>query len=316
MASVTGHDLIVKLTGKTLPASPRVYGIYQNGDKCLYFFQNLPASFRTLDQQLHNINVIAPQLVRAVISKAASIFKVIERYGFVYMDFSSKNIMLDGKTGTVAIIDIDSSSPATLLRIKKPDNEGQIEFWGLWIHVLSSRVPVRPENAQKSVLLSFAAVWSRAIALRGRGTKVDIHSALTLVHNPGYERQRPLWDALMSKNRSGFLKYFGLAVKTSPAYVQWQGVFNKLLRGVDVTWDEIIKAVDVLLSAIIEKKAQQVKPKVKRVNTPVKRKGKAITMPKWGVIAQAEAEDMQRLISGNDLLTRLWQNNYSKFKIT
>jgi hypothetical protein len=157
-AAVTGHNLLVKLTGRTLPASPRVYGIYQNGDTCLYFFQNLPASFRTLDEQLDNINVITPQLVRGVITKASGIFKVIERCGFVYIDFCAKNIMLDRESGGLAIIDIDSSWPATFLRNKKPDNQGQIEFWGLWNHTLSACIPVRVENAQKSVLLSFAAV--------------------------------------------------------------------------------------------------------------------------------------------------------------
>jgi hypothetical protein len=313
-AAVTGHNLLVKLTGRTLPASPRVYGIYQNGDKCLYFFQNLPASFRTLDEQLDNINVITPQLVRGVITKASGIFKVIERCGFVYIDFCAKNIMLDRESGGLAIIDIDSSWPATFLRNKKPDNQGQIEFWGLWNHTLSACIPVRVENAQKSVLLSFAAVWSRAIALKRRGTQVDVHSALTFVHNPSYERQRPLWDALLSKNQKGFLDYFIRGIKALPVYVKWQDVFTKLFRGLNIAWEDIIKATDVLLSAIVEKKTQQASPRVKRVHTQGKRQSNKPTSLKLSVIAQAEAEDMQRL-SGNDFLTRLWQNNYSKFKI-
>lgn len=293
----TGHNLLVKLIGKTLPASPRVYGFDQNGRKCIYFFQDLPGRFKTLDEELEDITIIAPEIVRGVISKASGLFKVIERNGFVYIDFCAKNIMLDRKSGSIAVIDIDSSWPVTLLRTKKPDNEGQIEFWGVWNHVLCSGVSVRLENAPKSVLLSFAAVWSRAIALKSRGTKRDIHSALTLVHNPSYERQLPLWVALGAKNREGFLEYFGLGIKAAPAYMQWQGLFNKLLRGGDIAWDEIIKATDILLSAISEKKTQQVRPKVKRVYTPVKGKGKVATTPHSSVIAQAEAKDFQRLIS-------------------
>jgi hypothetical protein len=137
-----------------------------------------------------------------------------------------------------------------VLKPEKLKAKGQEEFWGLWNQHLSKTRPVRVENAQKSVVLSFTALWCRARALKYSVGGAAL-TALKLVHNPSYEAQRPLWEALNSQNREGVLEYFGLReVNASAVYAQWQALFNTLRRGQEVAWQEIVSATQNLVTVV------------------------------------------------------------------
>lgn len=71
------------------------------------------------------------------------------------------------------------------------------------------------------------------------------------MHNPSYEAQRPLWEALNSQNKERFLDYFGLkGVNASAVYAQWQAVVNTLKRGKEVVWQDIVSATQNLVTVV------------------------------------------------------------------
>jgi hypothetical protein len=246
----------MKLTGRALPFSPTFFGYkeierHRKPRSHIYFFENLAPGFATLESELNNSALICSQTISDVVRKAASLFRTIYRFGFVYPDFGAKNIMIDRRTQEIAIIDVDSCVPAeVLLKPEKSKMAWQEEYWGLWSQHLTKTKPVRVENAQKSVILSFAALWCRALALKYSAGGAAL-TALKLVHNPSYQAQRPLWEALSAQNKAGFLQYFGLrGVDAANVYTQWQAVFNAFLRGQEVAWQDIVRATENLVREV------------------------------------------------------------------
>src|SRR5512132_1090335 len=97
------------------------------------------------------------------------------------MSISTNNIMLN-HSKRITIIDIDSSWPITRLQTEEPKNDKvAAELWELWNNYINKRAPRKLVNAQKTVVLSFAAVWSRAIVLKHRPPQYDPHAALKLI---------------------------------------------------------------------------------------------------------------------------------------
>ena len=92
--------------------------------------------FGTLESELNNSTIICPGIIKDVARNAASLFRTIYRFGFVYPDFCAKNIMVERETRAIAIIDIDSCVPVEmLLKPEKLKAGGQEEFWGLGISI-------------------------------------------------------------------------------------------------------------------------------------------------------------------------------------
>lgn len=151
---VSGHDLLMKLTGRALPFSPTFLGYVESKPGShVYFFENLAPGFATLESELNSSAIICLRIITDIVCKAASLFRTIYRFGFVYTDFCAKNIMIERKTQELAIIDIDSCVPMeVLLKPERLKAGGQEEFWGLWNQHLSKSRPLRVENAQKSVV--------------------------------------------------------------------------------------------------------------------------------------------------------------------
>jgi hypothetical protein len=97
-APVSGHDLLMKLTGRALPFSPAFLGYLESKrGRHVYFFENLAPGFATLESRL-NSAIICPRIIKDVVHKAASLFRTIYRFGFVYTDFCTKNIMIERET--------------------------------------------------------------------------------------------------------------------------------------------------------------------------------------------------------------------------
>jgi hypothetical protein len=260
------HHLLAGIVGREVTGMPEVFGYSRDGDACVYFFQNSPATYRLLEEEIKQkgVDSISSQIIRTIVKQAADTFKCIAEHGYVYIDFCAKNIMIDHRNRRVILIDIDSSWPMSLLKKKgKPDRQVQVEFWGLWNEDIGSIVPINVENAPKTLVLSFAAVWSRALILGDRKTNADDLTALKLVHNPSINYQRPLWKALRNKSSHEFMEYCHLkGTLGETVYEQWQDMFGVLRSGRELPWHAVISATDNLLSAIEGAQAQSTGPPV------------------------------------------------------
>lgn len=248
-----GHGLLLQSIGRKIAGTPQVLGHASYGRSHFYFFENLHPSFVLLDKQLAaGADVIAPEVVRAIVVQAAQTFAAIARHGYVYIDFCTKNIMRDATSGRISIIDMDSAWAAARLRTEAPSAGAGIEFWGLWNEVLRYATQCKTANAPKSVVLSFAAVWARATMLIQSSQKKGKIPALNLVLNPNFDRQqRALWTALREQNRPIFIEYFGLnEPEGARVYAQWQRMLEDMEHGRELPWREVVSASDNLLRAI------------------------------------------------------------------
>lgn len=276
--SLTGqapaHDLLRSVVGKTLPGTAKVFGYEERGRECFYFFENLP--YDVLRHHVSGANIsgiIRPKLVLRIVNLAARLFTFFYREGYIYVDFCIKNIMYDFASHQAFIIDIDSAWKTGDFRERKtPSAPLAVELWGLWNGEISKALPLRIWNAQKTVVLSFAAVWARAVALLHH-TKPDRDAAVALVLSPGYAKQRELWEALKNNNRQGFSEYFCLSEnKGAAVYGQWQRIFRDFQGGREVAWQEIVSATERVLLAIsgIYKPERRLKAHVPLVAKPLR----------------------------------------------
>lgn len=287
------HHLLVNLVGHGVRGTPKVYGHAQEGREYFYFFQNLPTDYCLLEEEIkrRGVRLIRQQLIRAVVKQAVETFKAMGQYGYVYIDFCARNIMLHYRSRRIVIIDIDSAWPVMLLEKKgRPDHRVQVEFWGLWNEEICKVVPINVNNAPKTVVVSFAGVWSRALMWVKRKTQSDERAAINLVLNPSSDYQRPLWKALKEENRQEFIEYFQLRGTQGEAiYMQWQFMFDGLRSRRELPWQDVISATDNLLSAIEGdgkprgKPSQQPSPVGTQARQPVSHsKTVAGPMPRYG----------------------------------
>lgn len=260
------HKLLLNLLGREIEGTPKVLGYTYDRKSHIYFFENVASDYKLLEEQLET-NLIRPVIGRIITKEASAVFREVLQHRYIYTDFCAKNTMLDYAKKRAAFIDLDSAWPIT--RISKSDQprpkglEFKIYFWGLWNNYISWDTPDKPTSVPKTMVLSFAAVWSRAIMLAHHPAKADPPAALNLIRNPGLDNQRALWDALKTQNRQGFMDYFGLSdANARVVYNQWQCMFNDLRRGRELPWEELTGATDNLFTAIEE--AQKPQPKLSR----------------------------------------------------
>jgi hypothetical protein len=117
----TAHNLLRQLEGQTVVGTLKVLGYARDRQDHIYFFQNLPASYKLLSDRLTDIHIIRSEIVRAVVNQSAELFENIFQRGYVYIDFCAKNIMLDYANKRIAVIDLDSSwSTTSLSKVLRP----------------------------------------------------------------------------------------------------------------------------------------------------------------------------------------------------
>jgi hypothetical protein len=255
-ARAQAHDLLSNIRGKDTPGIPCFFGYRENSSRHYYVSENLPNTFKTAEQWLSDIpsELISVAFISAVVKQAILTFKILWKKEYIYTDFCAKNIMRDSGN-SIYLSDIDSCWSLTRLagkRHRRPNGiEFDIKFWDLWNTHVAVAAPGGEERAPPALVIAFAAVWLRALALKRSGHAA---AAEALVKDPSATRQRPLWDALAAHNQQKFAGYFSIA-NPSPAYVQWQSLFDALREGRAPSWTDIRKGLHELTTAIEAKTA-------------------------------------------------------------
>jgi hypothetical protein len=159
-----------------MPGLPTFYGHVQEDGWYYYVWENLPPAFGSVEDLLLGRGSIDPadlvsrSLICAVVDQAAQTFAALWSEGYVYTDFCIKNIFRDD-SDTIRLTDVDSCwSIARLARERHPNGTTfGIKFWDLWNTHVAAAAPGGAERAPYTLVLSFAAVWLRALALKRRG---------------------------------------------------------------------------------------------------------------------------------------------------
>jgi hypothetical protein len=180
------HRCLIETVGKKIPGTPVFYGYACDGKDHYYFSQNLKASYRHLEDLLSNNDsrfraLLDSKLVTEVVDQSAKMFDCLWSRGYLYTDYSAKNILVDTdllakSIRGVAFVDVDSSWPLRRFR-EQPLPSGaefDIKFWALWNRYVQPSQHARLRNAPKTFVLSLAAVWSRAIALADGAAPADL----------------------------------------------------------------------------------------------------------------------------------------------
>jgi hypothetical protein len=277
-----GHDLLLALWGRAVPGLPCFYGHAADGGFHYYVFESLPSAFVLADQVLYSHTALRPAdlicepFITAVVDQAAQSFAALLAESHVYTDFSTKNILVDDGW-QIRLIDVDSSWPlATLQRSRHPTGvQFDATFWALWNTQVAAGSPGGEARAPQTLVLSFAAVWLRALALKAAG---DANGAVALVKAAGAASQERLWTALARPDRQGFVDYFRLTDPRTPAYDAWSRIFTALRAGNPVIWSEIQAAAQALAVAIKAGVVRAPVPAPRPVVTPVPAPG-PLSMP-------------------------------------
>jgi hypothetical protein len=247
------HNLLTTTCGRAVPGLPCFYGYAAEAGQHYYVSENLPASFALVEHLLISKGAIAPidlvsePFISAAVKQAVQSFAALWAEGYVYTDFCAKNILRDDRE-TIRLIDVDSCWPITRLASERyPSGIAfDIKFWGLWNTHAAAAASGGEERAPRALVLSFAAVWLRALALKCSG---DTAGAVALVRDPSAAKQQPLWDALAARNGREFAAYF-LTAAASAAHGLWQSMFDALKAGQTPHWSEVVRAVGALADAV------------------------------------------------------------------
>ena len=221
--SAPGHALLEKIVGEKLPNTPRVFGFAMNGGDSYYFFENL-STYTLLEDVLFKHSQNKPSILSSILigrnvgfviaSSFYDLFKRVGELGFIYPDFTHRNIMIDfsNKALPCMMIDLDSCFP----KGKLADNINtagrfSVFYWGAWRKEMPRHTV---DLLLISMILSFTAVWARAIALLRTSPTPD--DALKLIRNPNYQSaQASFWTALKDRNRTDIQRHFLLVDQKS-----------------------------------------------------------------------------------------------------
>lgn len=245
--------LLVQAIKNPLPNTPAVVGQGVDGGDRYYFFANLSDRHKLLDAVVRRAKTPV-QLERLLIQenvglrvcKAAAVFlKAVNDRGYVYPDFTHKNIMIAGASAC-DFIDLDSCIPVDeLAKSKNASGRFALTYWGAWRMVDKSDAP---SMLSQTMVLSFAIVWARAAAMLRRNEGVE--EVQQTILNPTFpEVQEPFWRAVEARNIGEFCDYFGLA-DTPEARAEldsWAALLANLKAGREAPWHEITQRSEATL---------------------------------------------------------------------
>jgi hypothetical protein len=251
------HELLTNIHKNPLPGVPRVFGHEKGGKDYFYAFQFLPSPYKTIHEFLTDKweAVLTPAMGKLIIEQAAEILDTLVRANYVFTDFSIENMFFDPAAGKLILIDIDSAWPlATLMgRGGRPENnQFNTSFWWLWIYYMRQQHGKKTNAGDllaKSMILSFAAVWSRVLGLlnnpqhpANKNVRLRLRAFETAV------LQEPFWKALSEKNKGEFEEFLQFNGQKAGLYEKWQEIFQELIDGDHVHWKQIIEVSTELLS--------------------------------------------------------------------
>ena len=261
-----GHALLAKIiTGiePQLPSTPEIFDYKRDGKGNYYFSETLPSPrYRLLETIVSGGSDDEPtrnRLMDALVTRnlgaraaqaAAIVFAEINRRGFVYPDFTHKNIMVDYDTSECVLIDVDSCFP--VLKLPKDavgmqgyGQEFSIAYWYAFLTVQQFTA----EALSRTMVLSFAAVWARAaMMLRSGHSPTDVQRLLL---SPTPADQEPLWKALGAGDSKGFQGYFLFDSDAAEGlYTQWKRLYDQLKAGKTAPWVEVVDGVNAVFDAM------------------------------------------------------------------
>lgn len=288
----TAHSLMVTAAAENsnLPCTPRPIGyVFDNSNGTHYYFsEHLPEKYRLLEDLIKGGHQDPEALTRLLtnvlidrnlgfetVYAAARLFANLNRRGFVYTDFTHKNIMIDRNSNSCLLIDLDSCIPTNKLPTKPAEMAGlggqfSIVYWRAWhswVGILTA------DMLSRTMVLSFAAVWARATALLRAGQSPE--EVQRLLRGPSESDQAPLWRALKHGDQAAFAAYFALASSTPETsgsaellFAQWQELFAGMVSGHNVPWAQI----DAVCKATFEE-VRLAPVKISKLNIPASRSG-------------------------------------------
>jgi hypothetical protein len=221
----------------------------------------MPPSYEVLYELLGNNGekYLTAQLMNRIVKQAQACFEAIGKYGYVYTDFSSQNIMVDAAGEGVALIDLDSAWAYATLEKNKGMFTGQFDsyFWLLWYkYLLPARLPSLPSPTKlpMTMVLSFAVIWIHALSL----LQTSPDEAIELIRDPAHDKQRELWEALQKGDQAAFEKYFRISPhRGEDLFEEWRDIFRELVSARPVSWTEIHQAARSLAAVSPQLKSQR-----------------------------------------------------------
>jgi hypothetical protein len=271
------HKLLIDCCGQPMQGTPRVLGVGQEKTAVIYAFEALSGHYKRLDRLLEEPDAekwLTPQLMLRVIKQSEACFRTLERCRHVYTDLSVKNIMLDPARDDLLLIDVDSAWSFT--ELKKRNGIGDhfqfdIHYWCLWSeYVLRHHKYSCPSPAllPKTMVLTLGAIWGRALALL-QNNQSSANEALKLVQSPIPDEQRPLWEALLTRDKAEFEKYFQLSTQVDELYECWQEVFSGLIEDPHVPWDDVRQAANLIAQANIKAHGKKAQNRIAKPSNPL-----------------------------------------------
>ena len=256
-ALAPAHRLLLATIQQPLPRAPQLLGHAVQRQDHIYFMQNLGPPNVLLEKLINGkgpgiVHKLTSALLKrnfglSAITAAATLFEEINERGWVYPDFTHKNIMVNGKTGQCTLIDIDSCFPASELKPVMSASGFSQAYWGAWRERLRVKTA---ETLSRSMILSFAAVWARAAAmLRASYSVIDVQRELL---NPSFPKvQAGFWDSLLKSDRAAFRNYFVLADESDAdkLFLQWQTLVTELDGGKLIPWPRIVELATATFTA-------------------------------------------------------------------
>jgi hypothetical protein len=249
------HQLLVKAQGKKIPGTPCIVGMGQAGIDWIYVFERLPKSYLDLNKLLKGKDAeryLTADILKGIVKQAEACFAGMEDYNYVYTDFTVKNIMVDPSKNELAFIDLDSSWSYPYLENQRGQftNDFDTYFWYLWdTYLLPARRPLlpSPEKLPMAMVVSFAAVWGRAMGMLHSQQHPNM-DAFLLIDSPSKDKQEQFWAAIKEGDEDAFYDYLLLPSRTDGFFQEWQEIFKELLSPREISWFEIPGPVNWLAS--------------------------------------------------------------------
>ena len=263
------HELFLEACGLDIPGSPKIYGVCEESGLVIYISE-FKAEYEILQNLLKSDGeywLTSPTMMN-ILNQAIETFEALRLYRFVYTDFCTKNIFVHPATSDILFIDLDSAlsyeNLADTILMKQAINDFDNNLWSVWLQYV---VPHRgfdtsPAVLRRTMVLSFAAVWGRALGLL-KGPQPSPEDPFALVAEPILPKQEPLWEALRTGSAAGFQEYFRLSQPVRNLFELWQGIFQELCDGHHVSWEDVRQAADLIARA-------NWIPSRKRISSPVR----------------------------------------------
>jgi hypothetical protein len=290
MSAATGDELMRAAIGTKIAGTPRIYGYATDGQDHYYFIECLPPSYKKLSDLIERSadGVLKRGVAQRLVNQSYITFTKLNERGFIYCDLRSDNVMYNTVARSVSFIDLDScmSTKSLVAREGKPIQGVDIAYWGLFNTYVPHRTGWDPEEVQKTLVLSAAAIWARAVAVYALSERV---AAVKLLTSPVLNEQLELWEAIKARRKASFENYFQLRQVRDEVFVQWCNLFESFRSLRPAEWNSVRSAVKSLLDDVqaaggLERRPSPVRPKPVLRPLPPVAAPVTTRIPKWAAL--------------------------------